>query len=139
VAGPKLVQAQTREQLIDEFGALDRELQEFAPKQKRYKQLQDTIRSWYEDFPAERPDTLTGAHYIIQVGARTKERFFSLKTKAKIFTMLGKAKAVELFSITLKAVEEALGKPALEELVSEAYSGSRKLVAVPKAPAKTAA
>ena len=138
---PNLVLVQpTREQLIDEFGELDRQIQEFAPKAKRYKILQDTIRSWYADFPAERPDTLAGAHYLVQVSARTEERYFSLKAKAKIFSSLGKAKALELFSITLKAVEDALGKAVLEDLVSRAHSGSRKLVAVAKAPpAKLAA
>jgi hypothetical protein len=83
---------------------------------------------------------LAGAHYIIQVSARTEERYFSLKAKSKIFTMLGKAKAMELFSITLKAVEDAFGRPVLDDLVSKAHSGSRKLAAVAKAPpAKLAA
>ena len=130
----------TRQQIIDEFGELDRQIQEFAPKRKRYEILQGTIRSWCEDLPAAMPTTVEGEQYIVQVGARTEERFFTLKAKAKIFSQLGKAKALELFTITLKSVEDSLGKLALEELVSRAHSGSRKLVAVAKAPpAKLAA
>ena len=125
----------TKAQIIDEFGELDRRVQEFAPVAKRYKLLQDLIRSWYVDQPAESPFVATGALYDVQVGARGSERYFDLKTRIKIFAKLGKAKALELFTITLKLVEENLGKPEFEALVSHAPTGSRKLVAVMKVPA----
>lgn len=129
----------TRQQLIDEFGELDRQIQEFAPKAKRFKVLQDQIRSWYEAHPADQPAIAEGTVYQIQVGARGLERFFNLKAKTKIFTQLGKAKALELFSITLKAVEDSLGRGDMELLVSQALTGSRKLVPVLRAPAQKAA
>src|SRR5436305_493416 len=104
----------TRQQLIDEFGELDRRIDLFAPTVKRHKALQETIRSWYVDHPADQPAIALGDVYEVQVSARTEERYFDLKTKIKIFGKLGKAKALELFSITLKAVEDALGKGELE-------------------------
>ena len=128
-----------RQQLVDEFGELDRLIQEFAPLAKRYKILQDLIRGWYEDLPADQATFADGMFYRVQVAARSVERYFDLKTRLKIFAKLGKARAMELFSITLKAVEENVGKPEFEALVSHSYTGSRKLVVILKAPASKAA
>lgn len=133
-----VISAPTREQLVDEFGELDRLVQQFDPTKKRHEFLKDLIRSWYVDHPAELPATAEGDTYLVQVGARGPERYFSLKSKSRIFTLLGKVRSMELFSITLKAVEEALGKPQLEALASKANTGSRKLVAILKAPADAA-
>lgn len=126
----------SREQLIDEFGELDRRIQDFAPAVRRHKQLTELIRTWYTDHPAEQPALAEGHVYRIQVSPRTEERSFSLAAKTKIFARLGKAKALELFSITLKAVEDALGKGDMESLVSKAHSGTRKLIPVLISPAE---
>lgn len=135
---PALISASTREEIGAEFVEVDRQVQDFAPVTKRHKQLQEIIRGWYADFPAEQPAVFEGPHYRIHIGARGDERFLSLKSKLAIFKELGKAKAIEIFSVTLKAVEDALGKQRLEELTSKAPTGSRKLVPVLKAPtAKT--
>jgi hypothetical protein len=124
----------SRDQLIDEFGELDRQIQEFAPKVKRHKALQEVIRSWYQGHPADQPAIAEGHLYTVQVGARSEERYFDLKAKAAIWKRMGKAAALEAFNITLKAVEEALGKFELEALVSKANVGTRKLIPVLKAP-----
>ena len=124
-----------RAQIVDEFGELDRLVSAFSPTQKRYKALQDQIRSWYVNFPVDQATAAEGGLYRVLVGARGEERSFSLKAKAKIFAKLGKAAAIAAFSITLKAVEEALGKDELDALATKAPTGSRKLVAVAKAPA----
>ena len=128
----------TREQIGAEFVEVDRQIQDFAPVARRYRALQDTIRGWYAEYPADQPAVFQGAGYRIHVGARGKKRGFSLRAKIKIFAKLGKAKALELFNITLEAVEEALGKSELDALTTESFTGSRTLVAVAKA-AKQAA
>jgi hypothetical protein len=133
LAGP------TRQELIDEFGELERRIMETAPLAKRYRLLQETIRDWYKDEPADQAAVAEGGVYRVMVAPRGVERFFSLKAKTKIFGKLGKLKALELFSITLKAVETEFGTPALDALVSSAPTGSRKLVAVMKASAVKAA
>lgn len=130
----------TRADLVDEFGELDRQIAAFAPTKKRHEQLQGIIRSWFADHPSESPATVSGHVYTVQVSPRGEERYFSLKAKLQIFKRLGKEKALELFSITLKAVEESLGRGDMEMLVSKANSGSRKLVPVLHSPvSKTAA
>jgi|SRR5665647_136474 len=133
LAGP------TRQKIVDEFGELDRRMVEIAPLAKRYKALQETIRGWYPDHPADQPAVAEGGVYRVLVAPRGVERFFSLKAKVKIFGKLGKLKSLELFSITLKAVETEFGTPQLDELVSSAPTGSRKLVAVLKTTAVKAA
>lgn len=134
-----LISEPTREQIGAEFLDLDRQLQDFAPTVRRHKILQEMIRGWYADWPADQPAVFEGSNYRIHVGARSAERYFDLKTRIKIFAKLGKARAMELFSITLKAVEDNLGNPEFEALVSKSFTGSRKLVAVQKAPATKAA
>lgn len=124
--------APSREQLVDEFGELDRQIQILTPKIKRHEALKLQIRGWYQDLPADVPAIATGSIYEVQVSARGQERSFTLKAKIKIFAKLGKARAMELFSITLKAVEDAFGKDELELLASKANTGSRKLVPVLK-------
>ncbi len=138
-AVPTPISAPTREEIGTEFLDLDRRIQDFAPTAKRYKIVQDIIRGWYVDQPAGQACVFEGRNYRIHVGARGEERFFSLKSKIKIFAKLGKAKALELFSITLKAVEEALGEGELDLLVSTAPTGSRKLVVVAKSQMERAA
>ena len=138
-AVPTPISTPAREEIGAEFLELDRRIQDFAPTAKRYKVVQDLIRGWYADEPAEQACVFEGKHYRIHIGARGEERFFSLKSKIKIFTKLGKVKALALFSFTLKAVEEALGKGELDLLVSTSPTGSRKLVAVAKAQIERAA
>jgi hypothetical protein len=136
---PQLQPQPTREQIIDEFGELDRRISTFAPTVKRHKALQETIRSWYADHPADQPAIAEGTLYEIHVGCCGLKRFFSIKAKLKIFSKLGKAKAIELFSITQEAVEGELGKGEKEALLTESYSGTRDLTPILKAPAGQAA
>jgi hypothetical protein len=133
----KLVEKERRA-ICDEWGELDRQVQAFAPIKSRHEKLAQLIRSWYDQHPSEVEALAKGNTYDVQVGARGRERHFSVKAKATIFRELGKAAAMQAFSITLKAAEALLGEERVNELVTWDNTGSRKLVAVLRAPAKDA-
>ena len=119
-----------RSAVIDEYGELDRQVSQFEPTRKRHKELQDAIRSWHDSEPADAACSVSGRLYDVIVGMCGEERFLEPKAKAEIFKRLGRARAFQVFSITLKAVEAELGGVVLATLASKARTGSRKLTAV---------
>ena len=125
-----------RQKLIDEFGELDRQVKQFAPTAKRHEAIAKEIRSWYVNHPAEQGALAEGTLYEVQVSARGEERQFSLKAKLQILKELGRAKAMALFTITLKAAEEALGAARVAQLVQLERTASRKLVVVARQAAQ---
>lgn len=134
------IPVKTREQLIDEFGELDRQVTQFAPVAKRHRDLAEQIRGWYQEHPANQPAVANGYLYEVQVSACGEERVLDLKAKREIWKRLKIGRALELFSITLKAVEAApeLGKELLDKLAQKKPIGSRKLIVVAIAPAQAA-
>lgn len=138
-AAPIPLDVLLRKKLVDEFGELDRQVKQFAPTVNRHKAIAEQIRGWYTSHPAASGALAPGTLYEIQVGERGEERQFSPKAKATIFRELGKAAAMSLFNITLKAAEAALGEERVAELVTLERTGSRKLVVVAKQAAQQAA
>lgn len=133
--GPQLVP--TREQLIDEFGELDRLVNDFKPKAKRHEALKEIIRGWYCDQAAEQEFEPEGRLYRLQVSACENR---STVSPLKVYKDLGVKKLLQICEITLKAIKEAVGESAAAKYVTYAQTGSRKITAVAKAaPAPPAA
>lgn len=126
----------TREQIIDEYGELDRKVQQFAPTAKRHEELKSVIKGWYDKYPAEKATVAAGRRFEIQVSPREKERRFrSMEAVSK--AVGGLKKFLALCSVPLGAVEEAIGSGKLAGLVIEALTGSRRLKVVARgAPAE---
>lgn len=121
----------SRADIIDEFGELDRKVQEFAPTAKRHEALKSQIKTWFENHPADQELTEEGKLYTLQVGARAKER--RIASLAKVFKALGANKFLGICSVGLKALEDALGKDKAAGYIVEDQSGSRRLKVVAKA------
>jgi len=121
-----------RTALIDEFGALDVEVKAFAPTKTRHEDLAKTIRAWYPDevLPAHHATTAPGTSCDVLVGMRGEERH--IVSMIRIFKLLGKGRFLELCHIALKALEEALGKEAVEAQVVYKRTGPRKLTVLAK-------
>jgi hypothetical protein len=145
IAIPSL-RSPTREQLVDEFGQLSRanadaaltpQIAKYLRDAKREADLAKTIRGWYEQHPADQPAIVDGLLYQVLVDARGEERVFGPKAKAKIFSQLKAAKAWQIFTVTLKAVESNPAIAALISLATKEPIGSRKLTLVAK-PAQVA-
>jgi len=58
----KLQTVPSREEIIDEFGELDRRLALVKPAVDRHKVLKETIAGWYADTPAEQAAIAQGGY-----------------------------------------------------------------------------
>jgi hypothetical protein len=119
--------------LIDEFGELDRQVQQFKPQAERHEFLKKLIRSWFDDEPAAQTAIATGNVYEIQLTAKLKERTWT--DIFKLYRALGREKFLSVCEVALGKAEELLGKPKVATLVSEALTGSRRLKPVLRTPA----
>jgi hypothetical protein len=125
----------------DEFIALYWQLAATAPAAKRFLALTKILSLRYANHPAGEPATIVGDGYLILISAKCEERKFSLAARVRIFALLGKKRALELFTITLKAAKEApeIQPDVFESLVTTENTGYRTLKAVVIAPAQRAA
>lgn len=135
----------TREQIVDEFGELDRLLRLWEPQvnphQARHAELEATILGWYETAPATESVVIVGRAYQLEVSARGFKRPFTEPAKLKAFRLLKKVKdldVMQFFSVSLADVKTYLGQAFLDQNVPRVQTGARQLNVVPllKAPAK---
>jgi hypothetical protein len=107
-----------------------------APAAKRYKELTKIITLRYANHPAGETATAEGFIYRILISEKREERKFGLAARIRIFALLGKKRALELFTVTLTAAEEApeVGKALVATMVTTERTGYRTLQAVAIAP-----
>jgi hypothetical protein len=124
------------EALIDEYGELARQMAASAPAAKRYKELTRIINLHYVNHPAGETATAEGSIYRILISEKCEERKLNLAARISLFALLGKERAMELFTVTLKAAEEApeVGKALVATMVTTEPTGYRTLRAVTIAP-----
>jgi hypothetical protein len=126
-----------RAQVADEFGELERRIQEFKPVRDRHEALKKQIQTWFEQEPADQPASVEGKLYLVQASARANQR--KVKSIASLFRRLGKALFLEVATVPFTAIDRVLPAEEHEKFVSEERTGSRTIKAVLRAPAgKTA-
>jgi len=123
-----------RRPVYDEFHTLYQRKLARAPEEKRFEELTEIIRDWYEDLPADQSALAEGNHCVVQIPAKTIEKTW-LSMKA-IYAKIGPAKFLAICSVTFKALSGLIGNDAAAELQVEARTGSRKLKSVALAPGK---
>jgi hypothetical protein len=127
------VQDSTQAEVATEFYKLYCEKQIWAPKEKRFDELTEVIRSWYPDLAADQTAIAQGTGCEVQVGQKPVVKFW--KSKAAVVKAAGGFKAFLLLcTITFDALSGAIGKAKAEALQSEAQTGKRRLVAVAVVP-----
>jgi len=126
--------ATERAKLIDEAGLLEEKLAPYAGDRKRLEALRTEFRKWADDDKIEPLDTVpySGAKFQVTLGRKELKR--SVKSMAAVFKTLGKKKFLEVASVTLKALEEALGAAAAGFLRQD-HTGARDVTIV-RLPAK---
>ena len=122
----------TDAQQVDRYWRLDQLVKAFAPTAKEHKEVAELIRSRYAELPADQDAVAEGLESSVLVSAKSEERWLGLSARLRIYALLGKRKAMDIFTVTLKAAETAVGAELFEKLVSHDRTGSRKLVAVAK-------
>ncbi len=125
-----------RAAIIDEFGDIAKLRADFAPTEKRHKQLSDEIKTWYEDSPADQDFVEKGTRYQLDISPCSNVTLIDVKAAKK---KLGLAKFLKCVSITLKALAVFLTEPEIAELTSTEQTGYRSykptpMIALPPNP-----
>lgn len=127
-----------RAKIIDEYGELDRKVQEFEPLRKQHEKLKSVIKYWYVDAAPEATPIAQGKLYEIQVGACERARTW--KSIPAVVRAVGGIQAFYgICSVAIGAVENIIGKSKTAALLAETQSGSRRIKAVPKSVPQEAA
>lgn len=127
--------------LVDKYGDLDRQIQLFAAKVKRHKELKDLIGEAVETRKAEKPVILRGKLYELQLSPRKEER--TLTNKPKLFTLLKKLLGLDgliaVLPIPMALVDKWIPEAEDLKLVATAATGTRIITVVPLAPPRKVA
>lgn len=117
------------EQLVDQFAetrALDAAWNPSVnPHADKLGELEAELLARYEKTPAKKTIIAVGHRFKVPISARRRERKMKAGALAKILVKLGSKKFVEICSVTLAALEKALGKDALKAFVTDKLSGKR--------------
>jgi hypothetical protein len=135
------VNKQQRAAVVDEFGALSRELAEFKPRVDRCKKLAEEIAGWYATAPATEAFEASGGQYIVQVSARKRER--KLMDAAMFSEFVGMEYFLSVCTVPMKAID-ALPRgiaARIEDagIIHDDHTGNRTVVSVPRAQPTTSA
>lgn len=122
-----------RAAIIDEYGELQRRVDEFRPVAERCAMLARTIASWYADEPPEESFVEEGRRYSVQISPRTVKR--TIVNMAKLYALVGKAKFLEMATVTLSAVDKHVAAPLHSKFIRAEMTGERRVKAVAKASA----
>ncbi len=123
--------------LLDEFGQLDAKLAAMEKHRTRREQLRKQILEWVEELPARKAIDLEGDTFCIAVSAKRPER--TIVSMPGVFAALGGKKFVELASVSVKALEQALPASAFARLLKEEPIGRRTVTASLRAKVKKVA
>lgn len=112
--------------LVDRLGRIEAELAPMKLKQKEATELRALISTWPEadGIPDSRPVIYEGETFAATVTARENR---SRADMVKAFLYLGKAKFLELCSVTLEALKKNLSVEELAEVVEVKQDGPRKV------------
>jgi len=117
--------------LIDEFGALDAELEALKPKKERHEYLRKQILSWYEDEPVDQAFAPEGNLYVVAITERASERSYKPTAMRRLSKYLGGA-FYSLCSLTLKNFDANVPEGDRHRFVDQAQTGARRLKAIAK-------
>lgn len=121
----KAAELEVRRKVVDEYGDLVAELAPWKQKLSRRDDLAKIIREWFSDSDAGVSHTIAGAKHEVVLG---EKQLVTRIDTAKVWSMLGRQKFLEICSLTMKAIEAHLPAAALAVLVSKDRTGTRSLV-----------
>lgn len=114
-----------RVKLLEEFAALDREVQNFKPRLTRHEKLRELILDWYSGAKPEDEITVRTLKYDIVVTARDKIRWVTDEGKAKLYKLWGSRDFIARCVMYLKSLPDPEDKKGLYTVSS--LSGPRHL------------
>lgn len=130
MANPKSVKSPTPEpnsssngKLVDELGALEKEMAPHAQKLARIELLRKTLRAACPVSP-DKPWTIEGARFMAIVGAKAPERSINYVALVK---QIGAGVFAKFATCTLKDLELKVAPAIVAAVITSANTGSRSL------------
>ncbi len=120
--------------LVDEYGAVQAQLDAFSatikPLKEREKELREQILETVKDLPANEAYGMEGEKYSIAISERRVER--TIKSMKRVLALLGEKLFLARCTFPLKALKEELLPDEIAKLVTEASTGPREVIATPR-------
>ncbi len=110
--------------LVDELGALERDLAPYAARIARVEMLRKAVRNAYATAHAAETFEAAGAHFVALIGARALVRVIDFKALAKA---LGLAAYAKIATVTLAALEANAPCTVIASVVTSEATGTRSL------------
>ncbi len=126
-----------RVKLVEEFAAIDREIDRIQPMLARHQLLRSLILGWHAGAAAEEQITVPGTTCDIVITARDKLRFVTEAGKQKLFRLWGPKEFVARANMLLKSLPDP--KDASGLYTVQALKGPRHLRVVAKSGAANSA
>lgn len=126
-----------RLKLIDEFIALDRQVDDFKPIQFRHSKLRELILEWHPGLAPEDEAMIPGTTYDILISSRDKLRSVTAAGKEKLFKKWGAKGFVAKATVLLKLLPDP--KDELGLYTQTTLSGPRHLHVIAKGQKAAAA
>lgn len=118
-------QASQRQKLIQEYIALDREVQDFKPRIYRHEKLRQLILDWYPSVSPEEEITVQAENCDIVISSRDKVRSVSAEGKKKLWKLWGPRDFIAKCHVHLKSLPDPDDREGL--YTQQAYTGPRHL------------
>jgi hypothetical protein len=119
-----------RKKLVDEFIALDAEVDAFKHKQFRHSKLRELILDWYPQLAPEEETILAGTYFDILLSSRDKIRSVTMTGKQTLFKKWGQREFISRAVIQLKSLPDP--KDELGLYTRQALTGPRHLHVIAK-------
>ena len=116
--------------LIDEYGELARKVLMHAATAARFELLKGQIKAWFDSAPCDADGDVDGVLYRIHVTARERER--RVRSMSELYNAIGLEKFLEVATVTIGALEDAIGKTRAAAFVVEEQTGSRRIKPIAK-------
>jgi len=114
-----------RQKLVNEYIALDQEIDAIRPKLLRHEKLREIILDWYRHVPGEEEITVPGGTYDILVSSRDRLRVVTAEGKAKLYRLWGSKAFIAKAHMYLKALPDPKDEAGLYTV--QTSIGSRHL------------
>ena len=120
--------------VIDELGAVQAKLEPSKPLRKREKELREQIEGWIANLAPTKEKILDGVRYSTAISARKNER--SIVSMWKVMKAIGDKAFLAACFLPLKVLDEYLAPEQQKGLVTEAPTGPRTILTMPRLAGK---
>lgn len=136
---PAAAQWNQRVKIVEEYAALDEQVENFKPLLSRHQMLRGLILGWYPSASAEEEISVAGASCDIIISARDKIRAVTEAGKQKLYRLWGSRDFIAKSHVLLKSLPDPKDEAGLYTIQSLTGPRHLRVVAKSRATVDTAA